>query len=190
MILAGATANTAEAGGKGQALARASAAGFAVPPFFVVPSGGVPEPAALADALEALGPGPYAVRSSGLAEDGAEASHAGQFESLLNVPAAAVSDAIAQVAASGSGEGLAAYRNERGIAESAPPAVVVQRMIPADHAGVAFPPIRWRAAATGWWCQPRKASATGWWRVRSTGAAGGWRGPRWRWSLPRAMAKG
>ena len=95
------------------------AAGFAVPPFFVVPSGEMPDAEALGAALANLGPGPYAVRSSGLAEDGAEASHAGQFESLLNVPAGGVAAAIAQVAASGAGEGLAAYRSERGIADSA-----------------------------------------------------------------------
>lgn len=138
MMLTGAAADTAAAGGKGRALARASAAGFAVPPFVVVPSGEMPDAEALAKALAILGPGPYAVRSSGLAEDGADASHAGQFESLLNVPAEGVAAAIAQVAASGAGEGLAAYRSERGIADSAPPAVVVQRMIPASHAGVAF----------------------------------------------------
>lgn len=138
MILTGAQANTATAGGKGRALARASAAGFAVPPFFVVLSGAMPDAEALSAALVTLGPGPYAVRSSGLAEDGAEASHAGQFESLLNVPAEGVAAAIAQVSASGAGEGLAAYRATRGVSEAAPPAVVVQRMIPADHAGVAF----------------------------------------------------
>jgi pyruvate,water dikinase len=138
MILTGAAANTSAAGGKGRALARAQAAGFAVPPFFVVPSREMPDAEALGASLATLGPGPFAVRSSGLAEDGAEASHAGQFESLLNVPADEVAAAIAQVAASGAGEGLAAYRSERGIADSAPPAVVVQRMIPASHAGVAF----------------------------------------------------
>jgi pyruvate,water dikinase len=138
MILAGAQADRAEAGGKGRTLARAAAAGFAVPPFFVVPSGATPDAEALAEALARLGPGPYAVRSSGLAEDGAEASHAGQFESLLNVPAEDVEGALVRVAASGAGEGLAAYRAERGIAEAAPPAVVVQWMIPASQAGVAF----------------------------------------------------
>lgn len=138
MILEAAGADTLAAGGKGRALARAAAAGFAVPPFFVVPSGEAPPAEALAAALATLGPGPYAVRSSGLAEDGHEASHAGQFESLLNVPAEGIAAAIAKVAASGAGEGLAAYRATRGVAEAAPPAVVVQAMIPAAHAGVAF----------------------------------------------------
>ena len=138
MIVTGAQADRAAAGGKGRALARASAAGFAVPPFFVVPSGETPSAEDLAEALARLGPGPYAVRSSGLAEDGAEASHAGQFESLLNVPAEEVKGALVRVAASGAGAGLTAYRAERCIAEAAPPAVVVQRMIAADHAGVAF----------------------------------------------------
>ncbi len=190
MILTGAKADTAAAGGKGRALARASAAGFAVPPFMVVPSGAMPDAATLAAALAPLGPGPYAVRSSGLAEDGAEASHAGQFESLLNVSAEEVAAAIAQVSASGAGEGLAAYRATRGVSETAPPAVVVQRMIPADHAGVAFSadPVtgqrdRVVVSATrglGDRLVAGEVDGSGWWLAS----------PGLRWSLPPVMAKG
>ncbi|WP_446918971.1 PEP/pyruvate-binding domain-containing protein, partial [Klebsiella pneumoniae] len=78
-------------------------------------AGSVPTAEELAEAVAALGPGPYAVRSSGLAEDGAADSHAGQFLSLLDVPAERVAQAVAEVAASGTSEGLTAYRAQRGL---------------------------------------------------------------------------
>jgi pyruvate,water dikinase len=123
-------------GGKAAALARLAAAGFDVPAFFVVTA--PPDERALGVALAALGAGPFAVRSSGLQEDGAAHSHAGQFESILNVAPADVAAAIARVAASGDAEGLAAYRAERGLDPGDPPAVIVQNMVQADFAGVAF----------------------------------------------------
>ncbi|HEX8555065.1 MAG TPA: PEP/pyruvate-binding domain-containing protein [Sphingomonas sp.] len=127
------------AGGKGAALGRLVAAGFDVPPFIVVPAGARLHEDEIASALPVLGPGPYAIRSSGLAEDGAADSHAGQFLSILNVPAAQVAGAVARVAASGAGEGHAAYRAHRGLDDAGEgPAVVIQRMVPADVAGVAF----------------------------------------------------
>lgn len=128
-------AKDARVGGKASALGRLVAAGFDVPPFFVVAG----DHDGLDAAIEALGPGPYAVRSSALQEDGAEHSHAGQFASLLNVAREGVETAIAHVAASGQQEGLAAYRATRGLEGAGDgPAVIVQRMVPASHAGVAF----------------------------------------------------
>ena len=89
-------ASPAVAGGKGAALAKLAAA-FPVPDFFVIPaeafdeSGLKPEAAsALAAALATLGAGPFAVRSSGREEDGADSAHAGQFETELNVAAGEV----------------------------------------------------------------------------------------------------
>ncbi|MDE2597002.1 MAG: hypothetical protein KGL44_09005 [Sphingomonadales bacterium] len=126
-------------GGKARALGRLVAAGHRVPPFYAVVDGEVPPQADLAAAALALGEGPYAVRSSALQEDGAEHSHAGQYESVLNVPLDGLAAAVAQVLGSGDREGLAAYRATRGLGgEGAPPAAVVQRMVPADKAGVAF----------------------------------------------------
>ena len=90
------------AGGKAAALAKLTAAGFDVPPFFSIPASafslqdGTPQPANGLDldaALATLGSGPYAVRSSARAEDGAEHSHAGQFDTLLNVEGPDVLDA-------------------------------------------------------------------------------------------------
>jgi pyruvate,water dikinase len=74
-----------------------------------------------------------AVRSSGLAEDQADASHAGRYKSFLNVRGgAAVLEAAQRVVASVDAP-LAGETGER-----APMAVLVQRMVPADAAGVAF----------------------------------------------------
>lgn len=123
-------------GGKATALARLSRLGFDVPPFFVVTADSGND---LDESLERLGAGPYAVRSSGREEDGASASHAGQFLSILNVERNDVPGAVVRVAQSGEGEGIAAYRNARGVdAGGSAPAVIVQRMVKARVAGVAF----------------------------------------------------
>ncbi len=136
-----------EVGGKAAALSRLMAAGFDVPAFLVLTDDAFadhgtnlldPVTGALPDALAALGPGPYAVRSSARAEDGAEASHAGQFDTVLNVPAEGIAAAAAQVRASGEAEHVARYRADRGVADSGLPAVLVQRMIAARTAGVGF----------------------------------------------------
>ncbi|MGF1624408.1 MAG: PEP/pyruvate-binding domain-containing protein [Alphaproteobacteria bacterium] len=131
-------------GGKAAALARLGSAGFDVPPWFVVPppstdDGPVDNDGpALDEALAGLGEGPFAVRSSGAGEDGARDSHAGQFLSLLEVPSTGVPDAIAQVRASGLTDSVAGYRNARGLGGGITPAVIVQRMVRARVAGVAF----------------------------------------------------
>ncbi len=135
----------AQVGGKAASLHRLAAAGFAPPDFFVIRpeafAAGAPDPALsgeLGPALARLGPGPYAVRSSGRAEDGAEHSHAGQFDTLLNVAAPDVIAAAARVWASGFGETVQAYRARRSGGPAEAPAIIVQRMIDAAAAGVAF----------------------------------------------------
>lgn len=146
MILKGqASRDRARAGGKGAVLAELAGT-FDVPEFFVVstdafgPDGLTPEAeAALDAALEALGPGPFAVRSSGVDEDGAEAAHSGQFDTRLNVAPAEVREAITAVWRSGFSDSLSAYRRARGLSDAPqPPAVVIQRMVAATAAGVAF----------------------------------------------------
>ncbi len=145
-ILTGVAArDRVSAGGKGAVLAELAGA-FDVPEFFVVsveafgPQGLTPEAdAALDAALGELGAGPFAVRSSGVDEDGADAAHSGQFDTRLNVSAGEVREAIAAVWRSGFSDSLSAYRQARGLSgEPQPPAVVIQRMVPATHAGVAF----------------------------------------------------
>ena len=74
-----------------------------------------------------------AVRSSGVNEDGADKSYAGVFESILNVSADKLVDAIIEVRASMATERTRAYggADETG-------GVVVQRMVDAAYAGVLF----------------------------------------------------
>ncbi len=84
--------------------------------------------------------GPVAVRSSATAEDLPDASFAGQQETYLGVVGGdAVVEAVRRCWASLWGERAIAYRDEQGFAhDDVALAVVVQRMIPADAAGVAF----------------------------------------------------
>jgi Pyruvate phosphate dikinase, AMP/ATP-binding domain len=70
-------------GHEAAALAALLRSGHRVPGGFVIPVGGSLAPEVVREALERLGPGPYAVRSSGVAEDLADASFAGQYESVL-----------------------------------------------------------------------------------------------------------
>lgn len=125
-------------GGKGAALARLQEAGFVIPLWFAVPPGMTWEMGELDDALKNLGDGLFAVRSSGAAEDGSGDSFAGQFESHLEVPADRVAEKIAEVRASAKGEALLTYCRERNLAPPSEPTVIVQRMIAARSAGVAF----------------------------------------------------
>lgn len=102
--------------------------------------------AALADALQRLSPDgePVAVRSSMVAEDGQQHSFAGQFESFLNVsPDTTAADGVAAkvvaVWRAAFAPQVYAYRRERGIAaQPVVPAVLIQRMVQADAAGIAF----------------------------------------------------
>jgi pyruvate,water dikinase len=138
-------------GGKGHSLARMAAAGLPVPPGFVVATdayrrlhgpGLRSDPAfaqAVLDAYRRLG-GPVAVRSSATAEDGAEASFAGQQETVLGVAGDdAVLDGIERCWASLHTDRAAAYRRQRGIPDDGlAMAVVVQALVPAEVAGVLF----------------------------------------------------
>lgn len=124
-------------GGKAAALARLMHAGFRVPEFFVVlPEAG--EASVLAAFDEAFAAGQaVACRSSARGEDSAEHSFAGQYDSFLDVRRDGVMGKVTAVRASGSGERAAAYGAARG-AEVLEPAVIVQRMVAAAFAGVAF----------------------------------------------------
>ena len=127
-------------GGKAAGLGRLLAAECRVPPFFVVPADCDPlaEKEAIAAALTELGPGPYAVRSSAVAEDGAQASFAGQLETVLGPKdIEEVLAAIDVCRASGHTENLKAYCEIHGV-EPGDVAVVVQQLITGDGSGVAF----------------------------------------------------
>lgn len=82
---------------------------------------------------------PLAVRSSAADEDGAEHSFAGQLDSFLFVAGEDVPDRIAAVWRSGFSARILAYRREHGLPlVPRPPSVLVQQMVDADAAGVAF----------------------------------------------------
>ncbi|HEX4610606.1 MAG TPA: PEP/pyruvate-binding domain-containing protein [Urbifossiella sp.] len=145
-------ADAARVGGKGHSLGRTAAAGLPVPPGFVVttaayrrlqPAGIRSDPAFVeqfAAHLRSLGDGPVAVRSSATGEDGAEASFAGQQETILGVRGLeAVLDAVERCWASLHTERAKAYRARQGVADAGlAMAVVVQELVPAEVAGVLF----------------------------------------------------
>lgn len=138
--------DVARVGGKAAALAALVAQGFEAPPFLVLTADAFDGDAlrdevvaALPERLRALGPGPYAVRSSAREEDGAHHSHAGQFLSLLDVASGDVADAAQKVWLSGAAESVEEYREHRGLTRAGGrPAALVQRMANARAAGVCF----------------------------------------------------
>lgn len=132
------TTDYARLGGKGAALARLGKLGFEIPNWFAVPEDAAWTREELPTAIATLGSGPFAVRSSGAVEDGAGHSFAGQFDSFLEVPATEVSRRIAEVRASSRSEAVLAYCREHGLPAPAKPTVLVQCMVAARHAGVAF----------------------------------------------------
>ncbi|HEX4932310.1 MAG TPA: PEP/pyruvate-binding domain-containing protein, partial [Gemmatimonadaceae bacterium] len=80
-----------------------------------------------------------AVRSSATAEDSAQTSFAGMFESFLNVSGdAALLDAVRHCWASGFSPRLLFYRAKQGLKAAPSIAVVVQRMVQSDKSGVIF----------------------------------------------------
>jgi pyruvate,water dikinase len=130
-----------EVGGKAASLARLATLGFNPPAFFVIRTTAFDHSKpcdGLEAALQELGSGPFAVRSSAREEDGAEHSHAGQFATELNVAHEDVWQAAKRVWKSGFSEGVATYRQLKSGAQAEGPAVIVQRMIDATSAGVAF----------------------------------------------------
>ena len=80
----------------------------------------------------------FAVRSSATDEDGAAHSFAGQFVSYLNIPKPEVFEHIKKVQDSVNSERVEIYRKKCGIESVSVPAVLIQRMVNADCAGVAF----------------------------------------------------
>ncbi len=132
------------AGGKGSALAAMAAAGIAVPDGFVVTTealrGGAgdllsPENWKRIDELwKKIKFERAAVRSSGLNEDGEDRSYAGVFESVLDVDRDGLADALRRVYESFGTDSASAYGHQT--REFG--AIVVQKMVDAEYAGVMF----------------------------------------------------
>jgi len=110
------------------------AAGFPVPDGVVIVASGQTENDLRLD----LPDGRLAVRSSGFSEDSQGASFAGQFETILGVQGLTETRAaVERCFASFSNQRSDAYRATRGDGPSGG-AVIVQRLIAAEAAGVAF----------------------------------------------------
>jgi rifampicin phosphotransferase len=139
-------------GGKGLSLGLTAAAGLPVPAGFCVTStayrrhaGAEPRIdaglfAAIQAAYRDLGNGVVAVRSSATAEDGAVTSFAGQQETILGVDGEEqLRTAIERCWRSLHTDRAKAYRERQGVDEAGlAMAVVVQRLVDADVAGVLF----------------------------------------------------
>lgn len=134
------------AGGKGAQLGAMLAAGLPVPEGFCVTTEafrrGMDDSVrqAIVAACESVGRSAVAVRSSATAEDLPEASFAGQQDTFLNVVGeTAVVEAVEGCWRSLFTDRAVAYRRDRGIpSDAVAMAVVVQRMVNADAAGVLF----------------------------------------------------
>ncbi|MDP3072483.1 MAG: PEP/pyruvate-binding domain-containing protein [Opitutaceae bacterium] len=140
-------------GGKAASLSRLINAGLPVPPGFALTTAAfeawrdagrdaIPAEilAALLAAYRALGDVTVAVRSSATAEDGAAMSMAGQYETILGVRGAAeLQDAVRRCWHASNSERVTGYLAGHAVAaESVSLALVVQRLVPADAAGVLF----------------------------------------------------
>ena len=102
----------------------------------------VPLPGEVAAAIDwaarRLGGGRLAVRSSGVDEDLPGASYAGQYETVLGVAGEDLAAAVRHCWASAFTRHVADYRRSRGAGRDVAMAVLLQPMVPADAAGVAF----------------------------------------------------
>jgi len=140
----------ASAGGKGGMLARLHQKGYPVPDGFVIlPTafeGDDLKSEAWAQVRAHLGrlrqadrDVAFAVRSSALSEDSAQASFAGEFETVLDVHSEdMIQAAIHTVRHSRHSERVRAYSQAKGIDAAHDMAIVVQRLVRADISGVLF----------------------------------------------------
>jgi pyruvate,water dikinase len=127
-------------GGKARGLVDLLRLGFAVPDAFVVVGASPGDlPHDIATAYAKIGGGKVAVRSSGSDEDASEASFAGQYATLLDVEGVdAVRAAVETCLQSMHSTNADAYRGERTDRRHPRMCVIIQRMVEARAAGVAF----------------------------------------------------
>jgi phosphohistidine swiveling domain-containing protein len=130
-------------GRKAANLRQLAAVGLPVPPAFVIPPATVLASLTGADlqrAIDQIGGFPVAVRSSGVLEDLEGASFAGQYESFLFVKDIdELRRRIQDCRNSRRSERMVHYLQQHGYRpEDADVAVLIQKMVDADRAGVAF----------------------------------------------------
>ncbi len=131
--------DAAEVGGKAASLGEMMAAGAQVPEGIVLAAEGADltlddRHSLLLAAARELGTGTFAVRSSGVSEDGADHSFAGIYETVLDVSADGIPAAAERVLASANAERVAEYEHM----DNARMAVIIQRMVQPVAAGVAL----------------------------------------------------
>ena len=131
-----------EVGGKAASLGELVAAGVHVPDGVVLTASAATLPtderrALLEQGVRSLGDGTFAVRSSGISEDGTDRSFAGMYESVLDVPVDGLAEATDRTLASAAGTHLATYAAAGNGADPGV-AVIIQRMVQAAAAGVAL----------------------------------------------------
>lgn len=145
-----------QAGGKGSALARLCQANFPVPDGFVILPGAFVDDEITAEAwsqvqarldhlwgtadkADTRHPMAFAVRSSAMSEDSAQASFAGEFETVLNENTGEeIHEAIHTVYHSRHGERVQAYSEAKGLDSEHKVAVIVQQLVRAESSGVLF----------------------------------------------------
>ena len=146
----------ANLGGKANNLYLLQRAGFAVPPFIVLPQSGLQAVSFTenqgqklkitelqAEISTALTHFPetvvhFAVRSSAQAEDGAKHSFAGLFESYLYVGRSEIAEAVQKVWQSAFTERVQTYCTVNKLPLVNGLSVIIQAMVPAEVSGVAF----------------------------------------------------
>jgi pyruvate,water dikinase len=138
------------AGGKGKNLALLHQKGYPVPDGFIIVPEAFNGDELKAEAWEQVkfrleqlsrnnGNVTFAVRSSALSEDSAQASFAGEFETVLDVKTdEAVRKAIITVHQSRSSKRVQVYSEIKGMDNVHQIAIVIQRFVKADIAGVLF----------------------------------------------------
>ena len=129
--------DAADVGGKAASLGELFVAGVRVPEGVVMTAGAAaltaPERRSrLAEAVRELGPGPFAVRSSAISEDGLDRSFAGMYETVLEVAPDDLDAAVDRCLASASATRVAEYEG----GTNGRMAVIVQRMVAPVAAGV------------------------------------------------------
>jgi pyruvate,water dikinase len=129
-------------GGKARALSQLIDAGFNVPPGFVITAAAPDQmstelEAAILVEFDGLGAEFVAVRSSAVAEDGANDAWAGQMDTFLNIDRSHLLNAVKKCWDSANSARAKAYAKQKSLA-AGKVAVVVQAMVQGDVSGVAF----------------------------------------------------
>lgn len=136
IISLGADLDPGKVGQKAATLSRLKRLGYPVPDGWVLPPGDDFQP--LMEFLQPSPDCPLVVRSSAVGEDSAQASAAGQYQSILNVTSQqGLEEAIAVCLASYDRPAAIQYRHDRNLPEAAM-AIFIQKQIKGVFSGVAF----------------------------------------------------